>query len=56
MIMNSPFSIVKNTRQTYCKFNQEIITEVEVQFDNERPAWIPLETLIAVQNKKSLDI
>ena len=51
-----PFNVVKNTRQTYDKFHQELITEVQVQFDDERPSWIPLETLIAIQNKKSLTI
>tara|TARA_Y100001937_G_C7062582_1_gene304451 strand:+ start:805 stop:969 length:165 start_codon:yes stop_codon:yes gene_type:complete len=54
--MISPFNVVKNTRQTYDKFHQELITEVQVQFDDERPSWIPLETLIAIQNKKSLTI
>ncbi len=48
--MISPFSVVKNTRQTYNRFYQENMTEVEVQFKNEKPTWIPLDTLIAIQS------
>ena len=54
--MMSPFNVVKNTRQSYDRFHREVITEVEVQFGEERSAWIPLETLIAIQNHKSLTI
>ena len=49
-------NVVKNTRQSYDRFHREVITEVEVQFGEERSAWIPLETLIAIQNHKSLTI
>ena len=48
--MMSPFGNVSNTRETYSKFYQEIVTEVEVQFENERPTWIPLETLVAIKS------
>ena len=48
--MISPFSVVKNTRQTYNRFHQENVTEVEVQFKDEKPTWIPLDTLIAIQS------
>jgi len=48
--MISPFSVVKNTRKSYNRFYQENVTEVEVQFKNEKPTWIPLETLIAIQS------
>ena len=48
--MISPFSVVKNTRKTYNRFYQENMTEVEVQFKNEKPTWIPLDTLIAIQS------
>ena len=48
--MISPFSVVRNTRQTYNRFYQENMTEVEVQFKNEKPTWIPLDTLIAIQS------
>jgi len=30
-----------------------VITEVQVQFAKENPAWIPLETLLAIQNKRN---
>ena len=52
----SPFNVVKNTRQSYDRFYQEVITEVEVQFGEESSAWSPLDTLIAIQNHKSLTI
>ena len=47
--MMSPFGNVLNTRESYSKFHQKKFTEVEVQFDNEDPAWIPLNTLLAIQ-------
>ena len=47
--MISPFSVVKNTRESYSKFYQENFTDVEVQFEDEKPTWIPLETLFAIQ-------
>ena len=46
--MMSPFGDVLNTRQMYSRFYQEVFTEVEVQFGEERPAWIPLDTLLAI--------
>ena len=50
--MINPLSVVKNTRKTYRKDLQKVITEVQVQFKNEEPTWIPYETLIAIQEKK----
>ena len=47
--MMSPFGNVLNTRETYSKFYQKIYTEVEVQFKNENPTWIPLDTLLAIK-------
>ena len=47
--MMSPFGDVLNTRETYSRFYQVIFTEVEVQFGDERPAWIPLDTLLAIK-------
>lgn len=47
--MNNPLSVVKNTRQTYRKDLEKIVTEVQVQFKSEEPAWIPYDTLIAIQ-------
>tara|TARA_B100001175_G_C19447250_1_gene609406 strand:- start:1075 stop:1254 length:180 start_codon:yes stop_codon:yes gene_type:complete len=51
--MNNPLSPVKNVRETYSRFLQRIITEVEVQFRDEEPAWIPYETLLAMMNNES---
>ena len=52
MIMNNPLSYVKNTRQSYRKDLEEVITEVQVQFRDEEPAWIPYETLLSIQGLK----
>jgi len=49
--MINPLSVVKNTRKTYRKDLQKVITEVQVQFKNEEPTWIPYDTLIAIQEK-----
>ena len=51
--MMSPFGDVLNTRETYSRFYQEVFTEVEVQFGDERPAWIPYETLLAMMDNES---
>ncbi len=51
--MANPLSPVKNTRQTYRKDLEKVITEVQVQFAKENPAWIPLETLLAMQKVQS---
>ena len=48
---NNPLSCVKNTRQIYRKDLERNITEVQVQFKDEEPAWIPYETLIAIQSR-----
>ena len=47
--MMNPLSPVKNVRESYSRYYQEVFTEVEVQFGDERPAWIPYETLLAMQ-------
>ena len=52
--MANPLSPVKNTRQTYRKDLEMVITEVQVQFAKENPAWIPLETLLAMQKVQSV--
>ena len=46
--MISPMSCVKNTRQSYSKQLEEVITEVQVQFGDEHPAWIPYATLLSI--------
>jgi hypothetical protein len=50
MGVENPLSPVKNTRQTYNKQLERVITEVQVQFADENPAWIPLETLLAIKS------
>ena len=47
--MNNPLSPVKMVRETYSRWLQRNITEVQVQFADEEPAWIPYETLLAMQ-------
>ena len=49
--MNNPITCVKNTREIYRKDLEKVITEVQVQFKNEEPAWIPYETLLAIQTR-----
>jgi|TARA_R100000479_G_C6287682_1_gene165342 hypothetical protein len=53
--MENPLNPVKNTRETWSRQHQRKITEVQVQFANENPAWIPLETLLAIQNARKME-
>ena len=46
--MINPFSIVKNVRTVYDRFYQKNIKEVQVQFLDENPAWIPYDTLLSM--------
>ena len=46
--MISPLSFVKNVRTVYDKFYQKNIKEVQVQFLDENPAWIPYDTLLSM--------
>ena len=48
--MINPMSVVKNVRTSYSRFLQKNVKEVEVQFDNEEPAWIAYDTLLAMMN------
>ena len=50
MSLENPLGPIKNTRETYSKQLQRVITEVQVQFADENPAWIPLETLLAIKS------
>tara|TARA_B100000073_G_scaffold304802_1_gene273613 strand:+ start:3872 stop:4033 length:162 start_codon:yes stop_codon:yes gene_type:complete len=50
--MISPMSCVKNTRKVYDRQLEQVITEVQVQFDNEHPAWIPYTTLLSIEKLK----
>ena len=47
--MKNPLSPVKQVRESYTRFLQKHVTEVEVQFKDEDPAWIPYDTLLAMQ-------
>tara|TARA_B100001029_G_scaffold175988_1_gene178248 strand:+ start:679 stop:900 length:222 start_codon:yes stop_codon:yes gene_type:complete len=47
--MKNPLSPVKMVRETYSKWLQRHVTEVQVQFKDEEPAWIPYETLLAIK-------
>ena len=46
--MINPLSYVKNVRTFYDKFYQKNIKEVQVQFLDENPAWIPYDTLLSM--------
>ena len=46
--LKNPFRPVKSVRTVYDRFYQKNVKEVQVQFKNENPAWIPYETLIAM--------
>jgi len=48
--MINPISYVKNTRTSYSKLLERNINEVQVQFNDENPAWIPYDTLIAIDS------
>ena len=47
--MKNPLSPVKMVRESYSKWLQRNVTEVQVQFRDEPAAWIPYETLLAMQ-------
>ena len=46
--MINPLSYVKNVRTVYDRFYQKNIKEVQVQFLDENPAWIPQDTLLSM--------
>ena len=49
-MMINPLTHVKNVRTVYDRFNQKNVKEVQVQFLDEAPAWIPYETLISIMS------
>ena len=49
--MKNPLSPVKMVRESYSRYLQKKFTEVLVQFKDEEPAWIPYETLLAIQSE-----
>jgi hypothetical protein len=51
--MENPFNPVKETREVWSRHLNQKVTEVQVQFAKENPAWIPLETLLAIQTVKN---
>jgi len=53
IVMENPLNPVKNVREVWSKSLEQKVKEVQVQFANENPAWIPLETLLALQKVKS---
>lgn len=48
----NPLSVVKNTRVVWSKFLEDNVREVQVQFKDEPPAWIPYETLLAIEQTR----
>ncbi len=46
--LKNPIRPVKNVRTVYDRFYQKNVKEVQVQFKDEDPAWIPYDTLIAM--------
>ena len=46
--MINPLSYVKNVSTVYDRFYQKNIKEVQVQFLDEDPAWIPYNTLLSM--------
>ena len=50
--LKNPFRPVKNVRTIYDWFYQKNVKEVQVQFKDENPAWIPYDTLIAMMESE----
>ena len=50
--LKNPFRPVKSVRTVYDKFYQKNVKEVQVQFKDEDPAWIPHDTLIAMMESE----
>ena len=53
--MFSPLRHVQNVRTVYSRFYQKNIKEVEVQFNDEEPAWIPYDTLLSIMSIMGID-
>ena len=49
-MMINPLTHVQNVRTVYDRFYQKNVKEVQVQFLDEDPAWIPYETLISIMS------
>ena len=50
LLMNNLLSYVKNVRTVYDRFYQKNVKEVQVQFQDEDPAWIPYDTYISMMS------
>ena len=50
--MMNPLSPVKMVRESYSRYLQKNFTEVQVQFRDEEPAWIPYVTLLAMKENE----
>ena len=50
--LKNPFRPVKNVRIIYDRYYQKNVKQVEVQFKDEDPAWIPYDTLIAMMESE----
>ena len=50
--LKNPIRPVKNVRTIYDRFYQKNVKEVQVQFKDEDPAWIPYDTLIAMMESE----
>ena len=50
--LKNPFRPVKSVRTVYDRFYQKNVKEVQVQFKDENPAWIPYDTLIAMMESE----
>ena len=50
--LKNPLRPVKNVRTVYDRFYQKNVKEVQVQFKDENPAWIPYDTLIAMMESE----
>ena len=47
-MMINPLTNVKNVRTVYDRFYKKNVKEVQVQFLDEDPAWIPYDTLLSM--------
>ena len=50
--IGNPFRPVKNVRTVYDRFHDKVVKEVQVQFSDEDPAWIPYDTLLAIKENE----
>ena len=50
--LKNPLRPVKNVRTVYDRFYQKNVKEVQVQFQDENPAWIPYDTYISMMSCK----